>query len=182
MEGKNFVSFEKRSEVMKKRWESTDKTKISERFSKEAKERWKDESYRVLMKEAYEKSIHTRTEKIRQKVKNGEWHGWVNNPHRISYAEKYFEDYFNSIGLKYTREVKIGKYFADFLFGKNIILEIDGKQHDITENMIKDDEKEHFLIDAGYKVFRIKWKNVNTEFGRNLVHTQTQNFLKALKE
>lgn len=54
------------------------------------------------------------------------------------------------------REVKIGKYFIDFVIDK-IALEIDGRQHDDRKE--KDLEKDVFLTDNGFKVVRVKWEN-----------------------
>ncbi len=117
----------------------------------------------------------------KSRLENNTWSGWMNLPRGSSYAEKYFEDFFNEEKIEYEREKKIGKYFIDFLFGKKI-LEVDGKQHNSEDHLKRDLEKDEFLRSMGYEVFRIKWQNVNKEDGRKSVHSQAQEFLKWLKE
>ena len=41
---------------------------------------------------------------------------------------------------------------------KNIIIEIDGGQHNLDVNIIKDEERTKFLESKGYKVIRF-WNN-----------------------
>ena len=61
--------------------------------------------------------------------------------------------------LKFKRQVPIGKYIVDFLCEeKNIIIEIDGGQHNTDKNIIKDEERTKFLESKGYKVIRF-WNN-----------------------
>ena len=61
--------------------------------------------------------------------------------------------------LKFKRQVPIGKYIVDFLCEeKNLIIEIDGGQHNSDINIIKDEERTKFLESKGYKVIRF-WNN-----------------------
>ena len=61
--------------------------------------------------------------------------------------------------LKFKRQVPIGKYIVDFLCEeKNLIIEIDGGQHNSDTNIIKDEERTKFLESKGYKVIRF-WNN-----------------------
>ncbi|MBI5359191.1 MAG: endonuclease domain-containing protein [Planctomycetes bacterium] len=58
------------------------------------------------------------------------------------------------LGLKFRRQAPIGKYIVDFAcFEKRLVIEIDGGQHaeDIKE---KDEERDEFLRQQGFKVFR----------------------------
>lgn len=181
--GKNLVPSEKRSEALRERWKNLDddaRNKFRERFAQSARDRWKDEEYRKKMQDVYYASVEQRTEIIRKKVLEGTWHGWSTFSKTSSYAEAYFEKFFDELCLSYTREQKIGKYFVDFLFPEKIVLEIDGKQHEIRENHVRDLQKDEYLSSQGYRIFRIKWKNVNREEGRKDVHKQTQDFLRWL--
>lgn len=159
--------------------ESKDRHRQS--FSIAAKARWKNDDYRKKMKSVHAKNIPRITEAIRRKVNNGEWKGWAVNRNRSSYAEEYFERYFDSLGIKYRREVKIDRFFVDFLFENNIVLEVDGKQHDEIVHRAKDESRDKILAQLGYRVYRIKWKNINSEVGRTFVHEQTKQFMSYLK-
>ena len=62
-------------------------------------------------------------------------------------------------GLKFRRQVPIGDYVADFVCEiHNLIIEIDGGQHNEPENIEKDEQRTEFLISKGYKVLRF-WNN-----------------------
>ena len=90
--------------------------------------------------------------------------GWQSRTKEPSYPEKFFAKALADRGIHFEREVKIGKWFADFVIDKKI-LEIDGRQHEDRKE--KDAEKDAYLISKGYSVFRIKWKNPKTELGVN---------------
>lgn len=113
--------------------------------------------------------------------KEGKLKGW---PHRnkfvASYAEQYFIDLLTNENIPFRREVKIGKYFADFLLDNNIILEIDGKQHTYDNRPQLDIEKDRFLIENGYKVFRIKWVNPINDNNKQILYKQIINFKEFL--
>lgn len=80
-----------------------------------------------------------------------------------SYPEMFFENLLSNNGIRYEREVKIGKWFADFVIADKFVLEIDGRQHDDRKE--KDLEKDLYLNSKGFSVTRIKWKNPKTELG-----------------
>ena len=62
-------------------------------------------------------------------------------------------------GLKFKRQHPIGDYVVDFVcIEQKIIVELDGGQHNIPVNIIKDSERTIFLESEGYRVFRI-WNN-----------------------
>ena len=62
-------------------------------------------------------------------------------------------------GLKFRRQVPIGNYVADFVCEiHNIIIELDGGQHNENINVISDAERTEFLNSLGYKVIRF-WNN-----------------------
>ena len=54
-------------------------------------------------------------------------------------------------------------------------MEIDGKQHKSrTEH---DNFRDKILTENGYVVYRIKWKNINTENGKNYMKNEIDKFL-----
>ena len=62
-------------------------------------------------------------------------------------------------GLKFKRQVLIGKYIADFVcVDKMLIIEIDGGQHNQENNIEYDKIRTDFLNSEGYKVIRF-WNN-----------------------
>ena len=62
-------------------------------------------------------------------------------------------------GLKFRRQVPIGNYVADFVCEiHNVIIELDGGQHNASENIEKDKLRTEFLENKGYKVLRF-WNN-----------------------
>ena len=63
--------------------------------------------------------------------------------------------------LKFRRQVPIGNYIVDFLcFEKMLIIELDGGQHNIPDNITKDNLRTEYLERLGYKVLRFWNKDV----------------------
>jgi very-short-patch-repair endonuclease len=59
------------------------------------------------------------------------------------------------LGLKFTRQMPIGPYFADFVCRKRkIIIELDGSHHGEPETMDYDGVRTAFLNRLGYTVLR----------------------------
>ena len=62
-------------------------------------------------------------------------------------------------GYRFLRQYVIDDYIVDFICReKNIIIEIDGGQHNIADNITYDEKRTKFLFDSGYKVIRF-WNN-----------------------
>ena len=62
-------------------------------------------------------------------------------------------------GLKFKRQQPIGDYIVDFICKEaKVIIEIDGGQHNETENIIADENRTKYLENKGYKVIRF-WNN-----------------------
>lgn len=80
-----------------------------------------------------------------------------------SYPEVFFEKLLEINNIKFSREVKIGKWFADFLIAEIFVLEIDGRQH--ADRKEKDAEKDAYFLEHGFHVTRINWKNPKSEKG-----------------
>ncbi len=105
--------------------------------------------------------------------------GW-NSRNIKSYAELFFEKVLNNNNIKYLREKKVGKYFLDFVIG-NIDLEIDGKQHKIKDRKISDLNRDKYLRDNGYFVYRISWNEITSDYGKQLMKNKVDLFLNFLE-
>ena len=67
------------------------------------------------------------------------------------------------LGVKFRRQQPIDKYIADFAcFEKRIIIELDGSQHNESENIEKDKIRDLYFEQNGFKVIRI-WNNEITQ-------------------
>ena len=70
---------------------------------------------------------------------------------------------------------EIGSYFLDFYIpSKNIDLEIDGGQHRYRKDH---DDLRDSRISKSYNVYRIKWKNINSESGKEYIRGEIDKFL-----
>jgi very-short-patch-repair endonuclease len=131
-------------------------------------------------------STETR-EKLRnimlEKVKNKTHLGWKSRKgKKPSYPEQFFMEVLKNNGIQYEYELPCGKYFIDFAIkSANIALEIDGKQHDYEDRKIKDLEKDKYLVDNGWKVYRIKWKSINNESGKIYIKEQIDKLLQFIQ-
>lgn len=114
---------------------------------------------------------------------NGTHAGWHNRRFESSYPEKYFISLFQSENITgWEREKKVGRWFIDFAFtDKMLAVEIDGRQHQDPDRKIKDQEKDAYLEDCGYRVIRIPWNNPRTEKGRLLLHPHVASLLEILR-
>ena len=62
-------------------------------------------------------------------------------------------------GFYFRRQYPIGDYIVDFICrSKQIIIEIDGGQHNCDNNIEYDKTRTNYLSSKGYKVFRF-WNN-----------------------
>jgi very-short-patch-repair endonuclease len=85
----------------------------------------------------------------------------------------------NKAGIPFKTQIYIKTkhrdYLVDFLVSPNIIVEVDGKSHDLEMRQMKDALKDQHLTELGYTVIRFKdqeiKKNVNSaiEIIRKLV-------------
>ena len=118
-------------------------------------------------------------EKIRQSqlrlVANGTHKGWQTRNIK-SYAEKFFETVLNNNRISYDRERHVGKYFLDFVIG-NIDLEIDGKQHQYADRKQSDYARDEYLRSQGFFVYRIKWNEINSDNGKEMMKEKIDLFL-----
>ncbi len=125
--------------------------------------------------------------KAKERVANGTHSGWQTRNIR-SYAEKFFDTVMSNNKLKPKIEYVIKKrdlginsdanYFLDFYFEDiKLDLEIDGKQHNYEDRIIADKERDNLLSKLGIFIYRIKWKNPNTEKNKEYMKEQINNFL-----
>ncbi|MBR1753671.1 endonuclease domain-containing protein [bacterium] len=62
-------------------------------------------------------------------------------------------------GFRFRRQFPIGNYIVDFICReKNIIIELDGGQHNENINIVYDNKRTEFLVSEGFKVVRF-WNN-----------------------
>lgn len=73
-------------------------------------------------------------------------------------------------------------YFLDFYIPEHRIdLEIDGKQHEYADRKDSDDMRDQALKNIGINVYRIKWKNPNTDENKAYIKKEIDNFLLYLQ-
>jgi len=77
-------------------------------------------------------------------------------------------------GMKFRRQHPIGKYIADFVcLEKRLIIELDGGQHALPDETLKDRQRDAWLEKEGYTVIR---------FWDNEVFTNTSGVLETIRE
>lgn len=113
--------------------------------------------------------------------------GWMPRnieAHSETFWKKVLED--NNIQYKFNfyiskKSLGLDKkygYYLDFKLKENIDLEIDGKQHLLKDRQESDKARDEALRNAGWKVYRIKWNEVNTEEGQLLMKNKINEFLR----
>lgn len=130
------------------------------------------------------------SEIMNERIKNGLHKGWKSR-NIVSYPERFFQkvlklnniDYdFNHVVHKRDLGVNdSSSYFLDFFIGNDIDLEIDGKQHQLTERAESDKIRDELLTKSGYKVYRIKWNEINSKEGKELMKQKINDFLEWYK-
>lgn len=116
-----------------------------------------------------EKEIERRkkiSESMKKAANEGRNVGWASTRKQmggLSYPEKYFktiiDNEFNN--KSYEINYPVGKYKLDFAWPDiKVYIEIDGEQHYTEENIQKDEIRDSFLKDNGWKLLkRIRWSN-----------------------
>ena len=119
-------------------------------------------------------------EKVQERINNGTFSGWQSR-NITSYPEQFWIKVLDNHNITYIREdFSTKKYFLDFVIekdGKKIDLEIDGKQHKYEDRKQHDKERDEYLQNLGYIVYRIEWNSINNEKGKNLMKSKIENFL-----
>jgi len=126
---------------------------------------------------------------MKKRVNDRLHNGWASR-NIVSYPEQFFIKVLNNNNIEFIHNYPVNKkdlglndshnYFLDFYIkDKKIDLEIDGRQHK--------DRKEHdylrdkILINNGYIVYRIDWKNINTKIGKEYIKEEINKFLEYYK-
>ena len=64
-------------------------------------------------------------------------------------------DFLRDCGYRFRRQEIIGNFIVDFFCSSaKLIIELDGSQHCLPENMVKDDERTRYLNSQGFRVIR----------------------------
>ncbi len=64
-------------------------------------------------------------------------------------------------GAKFTRQVPIGPYFADFACrAAMLVIEIDGVTHETPEQLAHDAKRSVFLVEQGHRVIRFRNEDI----------------------
>ena len=67
--------------------------------------------------------------------------------------------------LTVNRQKGIGNYIVDFyIHSHNLVIEIDGHQHELPENRVADDERDQALWAKGITVLRYSNQDINIKF------------------
>lgn len=119
-------------------------------------------------------------------VATGKHKGWKS---RLisSYPEKFWMVVLknNDIPFEFNKAISktslglndASSYFLDFALPGKVDLEIDGKQHLYAERKESDRKRDELLSLAGWKVYRIPWKNINKQSGKAEMEKEIKNFL-----
>lgn len=95
----------------------------------------------------------------KQNLLNGRIFGYkLNHSSKVSYPEKYFQEVFKELPVKYNYQV--GLYQLDFAIPeKKVYIEIDGEQHFVDKRIVEHDKERTEKLDAlGWKCLkRIRW-------------------------
>ena len=74
-------------------------------------------------------------------------------------------DFLKNLPCTVNRQKNIGNFIVDFyIASKNIVIEIDGRQHEMIEHNEKDNERDFELSKLGIKVLRYTNKSINNNF------------------
>ena len=131
------------------------------------------------------------SDSMKKRVELGNHSGWISR-NIESYPEKFFKEVLNNNGIDFEFNKKIRKsdlgldchsnYFLDFyISSKKIDLEIDGKQHNFPDRVESDKLRDESLIKNGFKVYRIKWKSINSDNGKKYIKKEIGKFLEFYK-
>ncbi len=72
-------------------------------------------------------------------------------------SEKKLWEALRKLGLGIRRQAPIGRYIVDFAHhGASLVIEVDGRRHDLAEAQLSDAERDAWLESQGYRVIRIR--------------------------
>ena len=82
-----------------------------------------------------------------------------------SKPERIFADFLKENHIKYEFHKKVGSYQLDFIIG-NIVIEIDGKQHDYS----RDSNKNHYLVNKGYITYHFTAQEIRNGHYKHIIN------------
>lgn len=100
---------------------------------------------------------------------------------KMSYAELFWKQVLDNNHVNYKHDYKVKNragtavYRLDFLIDDCIDFEVDGSEHE--KYLYKDIVRYVWLEELGYKNFRVKWVNPNTDKNKMIVNCQIQQLL-----
>lgn len=140
--------------------------------------RTSSESAKIAHKLYPEKYKHSEESKQKMRIKRLEY--MRKNPEKtawrksnISYPEKIFLKEIIKLGWNknhlIVREYSFFPYFIDFAFiNEKVAVEIDGSQHLLNERKDSDKRKDDLLIEKGWRIIRIKAKDINLNLDESI--------------
>lgn len=141
-------------------------------------------------------SIETKkkiSDSLKRAHKKGNHPGWSHinlDKNRRSYPEKFFIRVIkeNKLDEKYTfiEKMPYRRYFLDFVIVElKVDIEIDGQQHFRKNDIIHDQKRDLFLINDGWKVYRIAWfelcNNPKNEIQKLINYIENENKQQLIK-
>lgn len=95
--------------------------------------------------------------------------GFRASPEYFTGIERLFADALDRQGILYQHNLRIGRYLVDFLFFDNVIVECDGHRWHISEEKrARDAERDRYLQERGYLVFRLDEESLIEDADRRL--------------
>jgi len=99
----------------------------------------------------YNKNLVSNARALRKNMTDEEKHLWY--------------DFLKKLPITVNRQKNIGNYIVDFYISSaNIVIEIDGIQHEMEENKLSDKKRDKYLEDLGIKVLRYSNVSINESF------------------
>ena len=141
---------------------------------------------------ATQEQRHKWSEDAKKRMADGKIKPWQSR-NILSYPEKFFKKVLENNNIEFegpnyvVKQKDLGVpdclpsscYFLDFKIG-NVDLEIDGKQHSYSDRKESDKVRDEYLTKAGYIVYRIKWKSINSENGKQYIKKEIDKLLEFL--
>lgn len=139
----------------------------------------------------YKQMIFKKCKKLSQivnkRIAQGKHKGWITRD-KISYPQQFFIKVLNNNNIKYdlnysTKNLNIfspknQRYFLDFwMENKRLDLQIDGKQHNEEQQRKNDEIRNFILMKNDIIVYRIKWRNINNQYGKIYIKNQIDRFI-----
>ena len=82
----------------------------------------------------------------------------------MNVSERKLWEELRKLKLNIRRQAPIGRYIVDFVHhGSKLIIEVDGRRHDLPEEQVRDIDRDGWLNQQGYRVLRIRGDDA---FGR----------------